>query len=282
MSHKETIAALQRLQEKGGLGPAAHQAIDNALAQLQHAAPLELKYFVLKPSGDDVYAQASRMALYTYAAAIEGENPVLAEQLVQWQRREAQAAIKRRLDTEELRAEQRAIKVREEWDRRDAAADAARLAVESKYPQDLRSRLARLLWRNAPHGCEVRELSVAEVRAELNAVQPDGWTAADSLLASCVQRELESLGSGEILPVDDLWRVLRDTDPSTLRGQLCALLSKSGEMIDVHAVKAILREAPVNEQPLIKAAYAWLDSYPTALRVPSSTLRLILNDEENR
>ena len=45
---------------------------------------LQMKYFVLKPSGDDPYAKASRAAMAQYAASIKGENPELAQELVTW------------------------------------------------------------------------------------------------------------------------------------------------------------------------------------------------------
>ncbi len=50
---------------------------------------LEMKYFVLKPKGDDAYAIASREAMRTYAKAIDDENPVLAQELKMWVTREA-------------------------------------------------------------------------------------------------------------------------------------------------------------------------------------------------
>lgn len=45
---------------------------------------LEMKYFVLKPAGEDAYAIASRTALKAYASAIEKENPSLAYDLHMW------------------------------------------------------------------------------------------------------------------------------------------------------------------------------------------------------
>ena len=38
---------------------------------------LKMKYFVLKPSGGDKYAEASRKAMRAYANHIQGENPEL-------------------------------------------------------------------------------------------------------------------------------------------------------------------------------------------------------------
>lgn len=51
---------------------------------------LEMKYFVLNPSSSDAaYAHASRIAMEEFAAVIEPENPMLAEDLRQWVRRAA-------------------------------------------------------------------------------------------------------------------------------------------------------------------------------------------------
>ena len=45
---------------------------------------LQMKYFVLKPSGPSPYAKASRMAMREYAKAIEAENPDLSRELREW------------------------------------------------------------------------------------------------------------------------------------------------------------------------------------------------------
>ena len=45
---------------------------------------LVMKYFVLKPDGDDTYAEASRSALRAYATVIREENPELAADLDEW------------------------------------------------------------------------------------------------------------------------------------------------------------------------------------------------------
>ena len=58
---------------------------------------LHMKYFILKPSGDDVYAFASRRALLAYAETIETENPELAESLREWKEAEVQK-IRRKND----------------------------------------------------------------------------------------------------------------------------------------------------------------------------------------
>lgn len=50
---------------------------------------LELRYFVLKPRGDDQYAVASRAAMRCFADHIQSENPALADDLRQWAHKEA-------------------------------------------------------------------------------------------------------------------------------------------------------------------------------------------------
>ena len=45
---------------------------------------LKMKYFVLKPKGDDTFAKASREALRAYAYCIQEENPELSDDLHQW------------------------------------------------------------------------------------------------------------------------------------------------------------------------------------------------------
>jgi len=47
-------------------------------------AGLQMKYFVLKPSGNDVYAKASRAAMRQYAAIIREENRELSVELQTW------------------------------------------------------------------------------------------------------------------------------------------------------------------------------------------------------
>jgi len=49
---------------------------------------LQMKYFVLKPKGDDAYAAASRAAMFKYATLIESENYELARQLREWAEKE--------------------------------------------------------------------------------------------------------------------------------------------------------------------------------------------------
>jgi len=45
---------------------------------------MKMKYFVLKPEGDNDYAEASRKAMMAYANSIKIENPVLADDLRNW------------------------------------------------------------------------------------------------------------------------------------------------------------------------------------------------------
>lgn len=60
---------------------------------------LFMKYFVLKPAGDDHYAIASRRAMQTYARWIgEHGNPDLASQLNAWAHREHEASFNRRVE----------------------------------------------------------------------------------------------------------------------------------------------------------------------------------------
>ena len=49
---------------------------------------LKMKYFVLKPGGDNRYALASRRAMQEYAKTIAPENPTLAHELIEWCRKE--------------------------------------------------------------------------------------------------------------------------------------------------------------------------------------------------
>ncbi len=45
---------------------------------------LIMKYFVLKPKGDDEYAKASRLAMLKYASVIADTNLALAQELTAW------------------------------------------------------------------------------------------------------------------------------------------------------------------------------------------------------
>lgn len=46
--------------------------------------PLQMKYFVLKPSGDSAYSVASRYALQTYAKIIKDFDKELSANLLEW------------------------------------------------------------------------------------------------------------------------------------------------------------------------------------------------------
>ena len=66
---------------------------------------LQMKYFVLKPAGDDPYAQASRNAMREYAKYVRHENPSLALDIEKWAINEQGEAnkhdLKRRLSRED-------------------------------------------------------------------------------------------------------------------------------------------------------------------------------------
>jgi len=68
---------------------------------------LEMKYFVLKPSGDNAYARASRKAMVAYGEYIERENPELAEDLYAWVKR-CRADVLRVKPAEQVEAAQEA------------------------------------------------------------------------------------------------------------------------------------------------------------------------------
>jgi hypothetical protein len=60
---------------------------------------LQMKYFVLKPAGDDDYAIASRRAMMAYAAWIgDHGNPDLAAELGDWVERKSFESFKRRAE----------------------------------------------------------------------------------------------------------------------------------------------------------------------------------------
>ena len=50
---------------------------------------LLMKYFVLKPEGDNPHAEASRAAMLAYADAIKPHNRKLCDELTQWVIRES-------------------------------------------------------------------------------------------------------------------------------------------------------------------------------------------------
>jgi hypothetical protein len=45
---------------------------------------LKMRYFVLSPTKDDAFGEASRDAMRAYANRIRFENPVLAKDLLNW------------------------------------------------------------------------------------------------------------------------------------------------------------------------------------------------------
>jgi hypothetical protein len=55
-----------------------------AKAKESEVSGLEMKYFVLKPKGDDLYARASRAAMRQYAKLIQEDNATLANELREW------------------------------------------------------------------------------------------------------------------------------------------------------------------------------------------------------
>ena len=55
---------------------------------------LEMKYFVLKPRGKDVYAIASRNAMMAYASTLEEEDPTFGKELRAWARDESTKVLK--------------------------------------------------------------------------------------------------------------------------------------------------------------------------------------------
>lgn len=59
---------------------------------------LVMKYFVLKPAGDDIYAKASRMAMRKYAEVVAEENADLTNQLRDWTDQEHAEAYARSLE----------------------------------------------------------------------------------------------------------------------------------------------------------------------------------------
>lgn len=61
---------------------------------------LKMKYFVLKPKGEDKYAQASRAAMIEYARIIDDTNPALGQELRHWAGREELNVIREGLNLE--------------------------------------------------------------------------------------------------------------------------------------------------------------------------------------
>ena len=59
---------------------------------------LQMKYFVLNPTKKDSYGAASREAILQYANVIRHENPVLAQDLIEWERSIRESFLKSRGD----------------------------------------------------------------------------------------------------------------------------------------------------------------------------------------
>ena len=53
---------------------------------------LHLKYFVVKPRGEDIHAAASRRAIHAYAKVIKPTNPGFAQALTDWASQEGALA----------------------------------------------------------------------------------------------------------------------------------------------------------------------------------------------
>ncbi len=53
---------------------------------------LQMKYFVLKPGGDDIFAAASRKAMRAYSRHIGDVNEIFADELMDWANDEAEKA----------------------------------------------------------------------------------------------------------------------------------------------------------------------------------------------
>jgi len=54
---------------------------------------LLLKYFVVKPKGNNIYAKASREAILRYADIIKIINPIFANDLIKWVENEQDLAV---------------------------------------------------------------------------------------------------------------------------------------------------------------------------------------------
>jgi len=53
---------------------------------------LYMKYFVLKPKGNNMYAEASRRALEAYARHILDDDPEFAKHLIKWIKEEEKSS----------------------------------------------------------------------------------------------------------------------------------------------------------------------------------------------
>jgi len=59
-----------------------------------------MKYFVVKPKGDNPYAKASRVAIKAYAKSIEDENPQLCHDLCMWEIEEQGNVNRQKIDAQ--------------------------------------------------------------------------------------------------------------------------------------------------------------------------------------
>lgn len=57
-----------------------------------------MKYFVLRPAGDDWHATASREAMRVYAHYVQGANAKLSKDVTRWVNREEKAYQKTKSD----------------------------------------------------------------------------------------------------------------------------------------------------------------------------------------
>ena len=78
-----TVSLTAAGKQLTGMSPAGRQRHEGG-----RMSGLEMKYFVLKPRGDDAYAKASRAAMRKYALMIREENPDLSDELREWADRE--------------------------------------------------------------------------------------------------------------------------------------------------------------------------------------------------
>ena len=66
--------------------------MENILTKKENPNGLKLKYFVVRPEGNDTHARASRAALRTYSAVILKENEQLSKDIEIWVTKEEQIA----------------------------------------------------------------------------------------------------------------------------------------------------------------------------------------------
>ncbi|MCK5605333.1 hypothetical protein KAR91_25800 [Candidatus Pacearchaeota archaeon] len=63
---------------------------------------LKMKYFVLKPEGDNIYSEASRKAMRAYAMHVQSENMELADELREWAQVEMMKTDKYKKNVDDL------------------------------------------------------------------------------------------------------------------------------------------------------------------------------------